>query len=166
MSLFSPEQEVPHEEFHSFKLFEIIAFSEYSVCLINLGQEAGPDPSRGSWDSKSKFSEIFSVECAFCTFKQSKPYLKNVIWLKDWKCHVGNGLHINQPHQDAGLLLVVTWLCYLTQFRRPFPVGRPGALFLNIDMGIASQFVILILWVLGEIVEKPDYIVIMKGFLR
>ena len=58
MSLFSSEQEEPHEEFHSFRLFEIIALSEYSICLIILGQEAGPDPSRGSWDSKSKFSEI------------------------------------------------------------------------------------------------------------
>ena len=48
MSLFSSEQEEPHEEFHSFRLFEIIALSEYSICLIILGQEAGPDPSRGS----------------------------------------------------------------------------------------------------------------------
>ena len=39
---------MPHEEFHSFKSFEIIAFSEYSICLIILGQDAGPDPSRGS----------------------------------------------------------------------------------------------------------------------
>ena len=133
MSLFSSEQEEPHEEFHSFRLFEIIALSEYSIRLIILGQEAGPDPSRGSWDSKSKFSEIFSVECACCTFKQSKPYLKNVIWRKDWKCYVGNGLHINQPHQDAGLLLVVTSLCCFTQFRHPFSVESPGALFLNTD---------------------------------
>ena len=48
MGLFSSEQEVPHEEFHRFKLFEIIAFSEYSICLIMLGQDAGPDPSSGS----------------------------------------------------------------------------------------------------------------------
>lgn len=49
MSLFSSSQQAPHEEFHSFTLFEIIAFSEYSICLIILEQEAGPDPpSRGS----------------------------------------------------------------------------------------------------------------------
>ena len=48
MSLFCSEQEVSHEEFYSFKLFEIIAFSEYSIYLIILGQEAGPDLSRGS----------------------------------------------------------------------------------------------------------------------
>ena len=48
MSLFSSEQEVPHEEFHSFELFEIIAFGECSICLIILGQDAGPDRSSGS----------------------------------------------------------------------------------------------------------------------
>ena len=62
MSLFFSEQEVPHEEFHSFKLFEIIAFSEYSICLIILGQDASPGPSSGSWDGKSKFSVIHVTE--------------------------------------------------------------------------------------------------------
>ena len=41
---FSSEQEGLHKEFHSLKLFEIIAFCEYSIYLIILGQEAGPDP--------------------------------------------------------------------------------------------------------------------------
>ena len=31
MSLFSSEQEEPHEEFHSFRLFEIIALSDVPI---------------------------------------------------------------------------------------------------------------------------------------
>ena len=72
-----------------------------------------------------------SVECACRAFKQSKPFMKNVIWWKDWNWYKGNGLHINQTHQDAGLLSVVTSLYYFRQLRRLFSVGRPGRLFLN-----------------------------------
>ena len=80
MSLFSSEQEVPHEEFHSFKLFEIIAFSEYSICLIILGQDAGPDPSRGSWDGKSKFSVIHVTEL-IKFFSQKLNLLRSLYFL-------------------------------------------------------------------------------------
>ena len=79
-SLFSSEQEVPHEEFHSFKLFEIIAFSEYSICLIILGQDAGPDPSSGSWDGKSKFSVIHVTEL-IKFFSQKLNLLRSLYFL-------------------------------------------------------------------------------------
>ena len=80
MSLFSSEQEVPHEEFHSFKLFEIIAFSEYSICLIILGQDEGPDPSRGSWDGKSKFS-VIHVKELIKFFSQKLNLLRSLYFL-------------------------------------------------------------------------------------
>ena len=80
LSLFSSEQEVPHEEFHSFKLFEIIAFSEYSICLIILGQDAGPDPSSGSWDGKSKFSVIHVTEL-IKFFSQKLNLLRSLYFL-------------------------------------------------------------------------------------
>ena len=80
MSLFSSEQEVPHEEFHSFKLFEIIAFSEYSICLIILGQDAGPDPSSGNWDGKSKFSVIHVTEL-IKFFSQKLNLLRSLYFL-------------------------------------------------------------------------------------
>ena len=80
MSLFSSEQEVPHEEFHSFKLFEIIAFSEYSICLIILGQDGSPGPSSGSWDGKSKFSVIHVTEL-IKFFSQKLNLLRSLYFL-------------------------------------------------------------------------------------
>ena len=108
--------------------------------------------------------------------------MKNVIWRKDWKFYVGNGL-------DSGLLLVVPSLCYFIQFRRPFSVGHPGALFLNTDKyGLNARVeTITLLFALDSVFgyrvlpvnllflsckswtrrgRSLDYIVIMKGFLR
>ena len=85
MSLFSSKQEVPHEEFHSFKLFEIIAFSEYSICLIILGQDAGPDPSSWSWDGKSKFSVIHVTELIkFTKIESSQVFVFLTNYSESW----------------------------------------------------------------------------------
>ena len=60
--------------------FEIIAFCEYSIYFIILGQDAGPDPSRGSWDGKSKFS-VIHVKELIKFFSQKLNVLRSLYFL-------------------------------------------------------------------------------------
>ena len=72
---FSSEQVVLQKEFHSF-----IAFCEYSIYFIILGQDAGPDPSRGSGDGKSKFS-VIHVKELIKFFSQKLNRLRSLYFL-------------------------------------------------------------------------------------